>query len=330
MKFSVGVVTLLYLLASLAQSQDEDSFVPVAIVGDLALVNRINLPPSCPQNRIKVLNAMFTIQPSTDGTITVSSFPPNIVQVNQISSSILDIEWLPYNSSSAVVGGGVIISCPPNQMKIVDVGASSIAQIRDGFTSVETIIVSTSAKLTATFTSLNSNSLKLDVSTSGSATVASNQAYDEVSVSTSGIVALNADAKRVVVSTSGRFSMDGNAETGNIGTSGFATIGGDITGDMTVSTSGRLSVGGDITGTIEASTSGSVAASSCDNVSTQTSGRCTQTNVGVVSILVPDLPLTFPIGSTYQCSSSGGFGKTEQLLFVGVGTSFIALVNMFV
>eukprot|EP00978_Attheya_sp_CCMP212_P018482 scaffold50592_cov46-Attheya_sp.AAC.6 len=330
MKF-FAVVTLLSLLASLAQSQDEDSFVPVTIDGDLASVNQINLPPSCPrkENGFQALNAMFTIQPSTDGTITVSSFPPNIVQVNQIRTSILDIEWLPYNSSSAVVGGGVIISCPPNQMKIVDVGASSIAQIRDGFTSVENIIVSTSAKLIATFTSLNSSSLKLDVSTSGSATVASNQAYDEVIVSTSGIVALDADAKRVIVSTSGRLSMDGNAETGNIDTSGSATIGGEITGDMTVSTSGRLSVGGDITGSIEASTSGSVAASSCENVSVSTSGRCTPTNVEPVSILVPDLPLTLPSGS-YQCSSSVGFGKTDQLLFVGVGTSFIALAMLLV
>jgi hypothetical protein len=109
--------------------------------------------PGCP-TKGKVPKTMFTFEPSSSNATEISSFPKDFVTLEG-DGDMLKLRWNEDVAYDSTEGGWVRLAFPPDQLKELSVSASSKAQILDGFTGMENILVSSSADLYATCSTLS-------------------------------------------------------------------------------------------------------------------------------------------------------------------------------
>ena len=302
-----STITLLAITAPGALAQD---FVDIDDVPqDIA---EVSLPPYCPRTG-RVPNTMFTFQVADNAT-SVSSFPADLVVVGE-DGDRLTLDWNEGVAYSADEGG-VKISLPADQLTKVSVAASSRAQILDGFTSVTELEVSSSAKLWATFTTLDSTSFKLRVTSSADAQVISNQLVTSLTVTSSANCLLEApEVETLDVSSSADLTMKGDVQSGVITSSADVNIDGMVTGDLEVTSSADLKCG-EITGSVDVNSSGDVTAPSCDAVTTSSSGSCSTGNPNSVTVTIDEQFMTRRGTSRCSRGSSGGVATMQPKVWM--------------
>ena len=286
-------------------------------------VSSLRFPSKCPKFG-KVTKVMYTIEPSDDDQVRVSTYPADLVSAKKENNGLLQLEFnedVAYGSSE----GGVQIFFPSSQLKDVTVAADSIAQIFDGFTNINSLRVSSDAQLYATMLSSsdgdassdnklsslsvssdakavvlsNYNITKVSVSSDGELTLQSPMA-NEVSVSSDAILKMNGNIASARVSSDGKFTLEGNvfgSRNIKVSSDGGVTVYGTVSSSTTirVSSDGKFNLGGsNLKSSVEATSDGQVRAPNCDTVTTRSDGKCIvdnniQSNVDVV---VDTLPLT--------------------------------------
>ena len=285
-------------------------------------VSKVRLSTKCPRTG-KLTKAMFTIlpSPSNDETVKVSTYPANLVTVDDSSGDELKFTW---NKDVAydVSEGGIKVYFPVDQLKEVSAAAYDHVQVLSGFTSVNSLSVSSDAVLSANLTTLrDSVSLELSVSSDGSAKVLSSAPLnklkissdgkawvdapmvDYVKVSSDGKLDLKGSARDAKVSSDGHVNIDGSLQSGKISSDGRITVYGNVTGTIELSSDAKLYVGGTIedSASLEAKSDARVYASSCNRVATKSDGRCVIDNDinGQVVVDVPVQPYTQE--GTHRC-----------------------------
>jgi hypothetical protein len=287
---------LLATVALIAAAQDEADFVPVnGTVSQMA--NQLQLPSTCSQSGQEVPSVMYTVRPGD--AVSVSTYPAYLLAASGTDS--LQLSWN-LDAAVGVQEAGVLIEFPAAQLAALDICCSARAQIQSGFTSIQSFTVSTSGQVSADFSTVTaSEGLKLDVSTSATASIALD----------AGNPPRNAD-----VSTSAVLTTSG----GNL-----ATI--DASTECSVKIAGGGVAGGAIStlATLEQT-------EPCQGLEVDTGGRCTQDSA--LSITVDtNQPLT--VQGRQECvQSSNGFtidnGKSKLvrtmvwLVMTTIATPFLA------
>lgn len=317
-------------------------------------VTRVNLYDGCPGGRRGYrTRAMITIQPNTDDDgssdeVKIVTFPKDLVIAKERIDGQLELEFNAEVAFDTDVGG-IQIFFPPDQLKAVSVSADAQAQILDGFTSIESVSVSSDAKLQANLNSLEDQSdLDVSVTSDARATIISRAALKKLhvssdgylriqtpnistlSVSSDGFAEINGNIlSEAKVSSDAKVTIDGNLDAdASISSDAKVTVFGSVTGTVNMSSDAKLNVGngGSITGKVHASTDAHVRAPNCDNVSTHTDAKCRVDNgiEGHVSVEVKEQALT--LQGTDTCgylSPDGVLALTLSLLAVAI---FVAAI----
>ena len=290
MKYSIIALAGITLLQHSANTSAEFT----SLDGDYSDVTTVVISPTCPSGGATLPATIFTILPTSDGTAYVSSDPANLITVTN-NNGVMTFDWTGFGGG--VKSGGVQIGLPADQLKSVSVGGDTDSQILDGFTQLNGLDVLDDSELTATISSSETDSIKINVSGDSTLTLSTN-----VKV------------------------VDRNANVGGI--SGDSTVYLEtpsyedfyVGGDSTLSVKGNL-VNGDVSGDSEVTVTGTVtgvtlsgdselSAPSCENVSADISSSCTE---GSQDVTVDVTEMAMTISGTYICGVSSGNG--EDLFF---------------
>ena len=304
---------------------------------------------------------MYTIEPSDDDTVKVSTYPANLVTASKQNGNLLQLEFnkdVAYDSNE----GGVQIYFPASQLKSVNVAADSVAQILDGFTNIDSLRVSSDAKLYATMLSGSDNKDEndeayrlrdLSVSSDAQAFVLSNYNIKNVKVSSDGQLTLQSPmVKDVRVSSDAVLKMKGNITSAKVSSDGKLTLDGNVVGDgnvevtsdagvtifgsvssstsVRVSSDGNFNVGAELAASVEVTSDGRVRAPNCNTVSTRSDGKCIVDNNinGSVNVSVDTLPLTRK--GTEHCGSFSSWQGSRKGKFWSIFGVACAVVVCYV
>jgi hypothetical protein len=291
-------VLIVLSLASLFVSSEDFTEISEDVPQD---VSAVFLPSGCTKSG-KTPKTMFTLEPADDDKVTISTNPKDLVTFDRSGSRIY-IQWNDDVAKDANEGG-VRIFFPPDQLKQVDVTDKIGAQILDGFTSMESLIVSNKATLEATFTNLMFPIRMLSVtSLFAKGTVISNAGFEQVSVSSFANVFIQGDVQeQVSVSSYAGLTVRGSVNSGSVSSSAELYLDGDISGAFSASSSAQLSARS-ITGSVSASSSSTVYSSfssDCENVETSSRAKCKLSDMDEVTVQIEQQPFTLE-GADNKC-----------------------------
>lgn len=359
MKTPTSLVTVFVAFAPLVVSTEKDFKEISSNVPQQVSVVNLQLPPDClGQGGGKTgkypSRFMFTIEPSTSDSVSVSTYPSDLVVAKgQGKDQQLRLVWNA-NVANDAKEGGVKISLPANQLVAVSAEKGAFVQILNGFTSIERITVATDAKLFATLTTsltTTTSNLTLSVTAGGQANVISNASVSrldlsnysrlslqapsvgDLSATSEGIFDLKGNVGHAQVSTSARVTIDGDlSEGGTISSGGKMTVYGKASGHFEVSTDANFLVGEELLGTVDATSGAKVYAPMCDNVATSTGASCsTSTTKGGVSINVPIQPFTRTGSDTCSTEQRRGWmivSDDAQGWMLGFVVAVLAVVTL--
>lgn len=293
-------------------------------------VTKVHFPPDCSVTATRHPKTMYTLTPSTDtfGVVSISTYPPNLVTAERGDDGTLHLQWDTEVAGSATEGG-VNIKLPADQLESVWAAADAQVQILDGFTHIQTLKVSSDAKLWATMDGFSNSAISLSVSSDGEAKVlAPNASFQKVSVSSDGKLSLQAltvaqlsassDAEVelhgsvsggiVDISSDAKVFVQGNVTQGaKVSSDGELTVYGTVDGFVRLSSDAKLRVGGAMGASVEASSDAKVYAPTCGGVTMRSDAKCIVDNTisGSVDITV-DLQHRTMQG-TDRCNMKWGF-----------------------
>ena len=183
----------------------------------------MTVPASCSKNDGRYPNVMYTVEPSSDGSVTILTDPADLMNVTE-KDGTLSFQFNDAVANEADSGAGVLIQMPPDQLQSISCQISGILQVKSGFTNVQSIRAETSGKLDADLGTANTTALSIHAETSGVATVkVGSGGGGYVSASTSGVANIQGDVTTVRADTSGKVVVSGiitNPSGSSISTSG--------------------------------------------------------------------------------------------------------------
>ena len=196
-----------------------------ALTGNISqTATGVSVPATCNRgDSRKYPNVMYTVETSSDGGVTISTDPANLMTVVE-KDGTLSFEFNDTVADEAKDGAGVLIQMPPDQLQFISCETSGILQVKSGFTSVQSVRAETSGKLDADLGTANTTTLSISAETSGVATVqVGSGGGGDVSVQTSGVANIQGDVATVRAQTSGKAVVSGiitNPSGSSISTSG--------------------------------------------------------------------------------------------------------------
>jgi hypothetical protein len=116
---------------------------------------------------------MYTVQPSDGDTVTIETYPPDLVEVGIDEND--GTLYFKFNADVAAADpvpdeAGMVVNFPASQLRSVKICCDQTIQIKDGFTDVQELVVNTGAMAQAKFSNAISNML-IEVSDGATATV---------------------------------------------------------------------------------------------------------------------------------------------------------------
>jgi len=289
---------------SLLQQSVSSEFVP--LTGDYSDVTTVVISPTCPTGGATLPATIFTILPTSDGTSYVSSDPANLISVTN-DNGVMTFDWT--GEGQGVKSGGVQIGLPADQLKSVSVGGDTDGQILDGFTQLNGLDVLGDAKLTASISSSETESIKINVSGDSTLTLSTNVKVVDRNTNVGGItgdstVYLETPSyEDFYVGGDSTLSVKGNLVNGDVSGDSEVTVTGTVTG-VTLSGDSELS------------------APSCENVNADISSSCTEGSQDV-SVDVTEMAMT--LSGSYICGVSSSNG--EDLFFSSSGHKAAAVAG---
>jgi hypothetical protein len=193
--------------------------------------------PSICIGRVDVPKVMYTIEPSDD--VVVLTDPPNLVEVGiDPTDGLLYFKFVQDTLDSNPFDAGVIVQFPAADLQTINVCCGQELQVQDGFTNVETLVVSAGATAQVVFGTNNVN-LEVTVREEATATVEVNAARDsEIVVNGSGsgtFVDIAGDITSIVCTDRATCSVAGQiTDTGASSVEGFSILDTEDCADISV------------------------------------------------------------------------------------------------
>lgn len=116
-----------------------------------------------------VPKTMYTFEPTTNNNtnVTIRSNPRNLVETGYDSDD--GLVYFKFNQTVAEVAedAGVVVQFPADQLETINVCCSQSVQIKNGFTNLQNLTVSTSATVNASFVDETAGNMTIDISRGG-------------------------------------------------------------------------------------------------------------------------------------------------------------------
>lgn len=169
--------------------------------------------PSICIGRNDVPKVMYTLEQSNDDTVRVLTDPPNLMEVGiNTSDGLLYFKFEEEALDLSPFNAGVRVQFPAKQLDSINICCGQDLQVKNGFTDVSTLIVSTGATAQAIFSTNNVN-LEVTVREQASATIEVNALRDsEIVVTGSGagtFVDISGDIESIVCTERATCSVAG-------------------------------------------------------------------------------------------------------------------------
>ncbi|KAG7351669.1 hypothetical protein IV203_007717 [Nitzschia inconspicua] len=184
MKFSSSSLMVLLLAAATSISFIEAAFEEVETNLGNVTPTGVVFPSIC-IGRVTVPKVMYTLEPSN--TFSVSTDPPDLVEVGiDPTDGLVYFKFLPDTLALNPTAAGVIVQFPSTGLQSINICCGQELQVKDGFTNVESLVVSAGATAQAVF-STNNVDFEITVREAATATVEVNAARNsDIVVSGSG------------------------------------------------------------------------------------------------------------------------------------------------
>ena len=164
--FGTGLLLAFLMTAKLTNAQFEEietdfgSTTPTGVVFPSICIGDFSVP-----------KVMYTIETSNTNEVTILSDPPNLVEVGiDDSDGTLYFKFIQETILQPPSEAGVVVRFPSSQLQNINICCEQELQVKDGFTNVEQLKVSSGATAQAIFSVTNRN-MDIEVSDSATATV---------------------------------------------------------------------------------------------------------------------------------------------------------------
>eukprot|EP00536_Pseudo-nitzschia_multiseries_P005739 jgi/Psemu1/285987/fgenesh1_pg.112_\ len=280
-KLALAAATTLALLAATPAVVAQEGFAEIATDFEGTDPAGVVLPSIC-IGSFDVPKAMYTIEPAAPGDtrVTVLTNPPDLVETGYDAAERL--VYFKFNLTVAEAEetnqAGIIVRFPPNQLRSVDACCSQSIAIRDGFTSLETVTVSTKAEVDLFLGVQQDTNLALGAFSGAS-----------IRVKTTDVAGPKATTVDAVARGAASVSVAGDVTTLSCNDRSTCLVGGSI-----LDPTGSKAIG-----------ASSVEAASCEGVTVATESNCLSTIPAVAVAPLGLLPLVLADATTEDCVNGG-------------------------